>query len=137
MRIKSRVIVADKPNANGVIWPKDVLRRSVENINDDIFLHISESNYKDTDLTKICAKLTEAKIDGIDFIVDFDIVGTPSGGLLKQMIDVYANIGVSMTSVVESVVDSKITEARIIGFNITPLDDKCPHITKLTAIKDT
>ena len=128
MIIQSRVIVADKPNANGVVWPKDVLKSAIDNINTDILLQTSQSS--EIDLTKVCGKLINKTIEEDDFIVDFDVLSTPSGVLLEQMIESDLDIGISMTTICE-VIDGKITEPKIIGFNIVELDEKCPHITKV------
>jgi hypothetical protein len=89
MEIKDVVIYnTDRKNVNGIYVPHDVLKKSIEKIN-QCFGTISNEGTKKIDLSKVSHKCYNFVVDDDKKEVrcDIKILDTPMGNILKDVID--------------------------------------------------
>jgi len=85
-------LIADTPNKNDTIYPKNVLKKAIEKFNEEkvkqgkAFGIIGQPILEDVNLTEVAFKINE--LDEIDksYVADIEILGTPNGKKLKKFV---------------------------------------------------
>ena len=84
---------ADKPTANGTIYPKDILKKAVDEYNknyvenDRALGEIQQPKNLHTELSNIAFKINEIEQEDDHWNAEIEILKTPQGEILKDIID--------------------------------------------------
>lgn len=95
---------ADTLNQNGRIYPRDILEREVRNYQKFILEnratgeldHPAESTIS---LKNVCHKVVEAKMDGDTCYGKIEILNTPSGKIVQELMSANVKLGISSRGV--------------------------------------
>lgn len=96
---------AEKKNANGRIYPLNILSKEVERYNNDYikrnraFGELGHPDNPSINLDRVSHLITQLRASGTDFIGKAKILDTPNGKIVKSLLDGGASLGVSTRGV--------------------------------------
>jgi hypothetical protein len=114
---------AEKRNLNGRIYPLSELRHGIEMANEQIrdlsfYSEIDHPSELSINIDKICGIIRSISLDGNNGIGKIEIVPTPSGNIIRTLIESGARLGVSTRG--SGNVDS--TTGRVSDFELMAID---------------
>ncbi len=126
MKLRSQMKY-DVPNANGDIFPKDVMTKAIEEYQEKIKqgkalgqLQQKGFSKNDIDLSKVSHRIDRMELteDG-SYEVDAIVLQTPQGKLLQALLDNDIEVTTNMCSM-GTVKDNIVQEQKIISIDILP-----------------
>jgi hypothetical protein len=102
---------AEAKNQNGRVYPKEILEREIDNYKNTVIAErraLGELDHPDStviNLNNVCLNMTDVWWEGDDVIGRMEILDTPSGNIVKNLLAAGITIGISsrgMGSVKES-----------------------------------
>ncbi len=83
-----KIAEADKPNKNGIMFPKHILQQIVTDYKDkEILGHLGETGDQGIHLSMVSHRVNNLRMSGPKMYGDIDVLHTPPGQLLNQSID--------------------------------------------------
>ena len=86
-------LLADTPNANGTIYPKDILKKAIDEYNEKYVKdgcalgEIQQPKDIYTTLTNVAFKINEIEFDEDHWNAEIEILDTPKGKELQEIIE--------------------------------------------------
>ena len=126
--IQSNAIVADKPNANGRIYSRELIEDINEQIINDkkgVYVTVLADDISpDLILTNIAGKVTFSEIDDQQnsLVITAEILDTPKGKIINQLADSGITFRLYPVGVGMIEEDGSITSYEFSHFNIEPYD---------------
>lgn len=131
-RLTSLIQKADAPNENGRVYPLDVMKEAIEDIQPSVASRMVLGELDHPDDAKIhtenaCLLLTRVWMEGLDVYGEFEILeGMPKGQMLKALIDQGVSVSISSRGVgdmeVELMEDGSEVNKVLPGFRFVCFD---------------
>ena len=131
MELECKIGELGHPNRNGMIYPKDVIEKAIQDYNNkeykfgEIGDNITSLN---VDLQHISHKVNEIKLKDDNLCVNIELLDTPSGNIAKELINAGHKLNIKPRMLINKEKVKKgpgkhsekevITEMNIISFDI-------------------
>lgn len=120
--IVARIQVADTPNSNGRVYPRDVLEKAIEEQSKKdrtwVVMGMPEGAGTGVDLAKIVGQAGNWSWDGDMLCAEIAVMDTPQGRILKQMLNESLQPDYRFAGIGQVSPDGVISDYRIVSIGV-------------------